>query len=46
VNVNIPAQKTGTLQMGPKAQNGEFLKNGCYDYNQISVIIYGDNLPK
>jgi hypothetical protein len=29
-NINIPSPKTGTLQTGPKKQNGGFLENG-YD---------------
>jgi hypothetical protein len=31
--MNIPAPKIGTLQMGPKTQNGEFLKNGSNDFD-------------
>jgi hypothetical protein len=41
----IPAPKIGTLQMGPKIQKGEFLKNGSNDFDYISVI-YGNYDPK
>jgi hypothetical protein len=45
VNLNIPAPKSGTLQIGPKMQNGDFLENGSNDFENISVI-YGDHIPK
>jgi hypothetical protein len=38
MNVNIPGKKVGAIQSVPKAQNGEFLKESCNDFNQIAVI--------
>jgi hypothetical protein len=44
VNLNIPNSKIQALQEGRKTQNGNFLENGCNDFDYISVIIYGESL--
>jgi hypothetical protein len=41
MNLNIPAPKSGVLQIGPKIRNGDFLENGSNDFDYISLI-YGD----
>jgi hypothetical protein len=45
VNLNMPAPKTGALQISPKTQNGSFLENFCnsFDYN---LVIYGEHVSK
>jgi hypothetical protein len=45
VNMTVLAPKIECLQISPKSQNGNFLENGSYDYDRISVI-YGGHLPK
>jgi hypothetical protein len=45
MNVRIRAQNIGSLQMGPKTQNGSLLENGSNDFVGISVICR-EYLPK
>jgi hypothetical protein len=33
LNIKNPASKIGTFQMGPKTRNGDFLENGCNDFD-------------
>jgi hypothetical protein len=44
VNVNIPALQIGAIHMGPKTQNGDFLKDDSNNAKETSVI-YGDHRP-
>jgi hypothetical protein len=44
-NPNIPAQKTGPLQISPKIQSGSFLENFCNSFD-YSFVVYGDHVSK
>jgi hypothetical protein len=37
VNLNSPAPKIGTLEIGPKTQDGNFHENGSNDIDEVSV---------
>jgi hypothetical protein len=39
------SSKRMAFQMNPQKQNGDFLENGCNDFDYISVS-YGDYLAK
>jgi hypothetical protein len=43
VDLNIPVQKSGALQMGPKEQSGDFLEIGSNNIDHTSVI-YADHI--
>jgi hypothetical protein len=45
VNMNIPAQKTGTIQMDQKEQNDHLQENDYNDSDYISIL-FGDHLLK
>jgi hypothetical protein len=45
VNLNSPAPKIGTLEIGSEIQNGDFLENDSSDFDKVSVT-YKDNILK
>jgi hypothetical protein len=45
VNTNIPIKKIITLQMGPRIQNGNSVKNSCNNSYKISAV-YRDHFCK